>query len=386
MMRSLILFAWLLPTFLQAQALRDINYRYLYDPAEPFYMEANLVRDGANWQIHYRLTLRDTLNISITDLLVQWDVRPSMLDKQGRAVRQDSTARTITRQAITGKLSFPVEANAEILAVRVTHNALKQIKVYHWWLRPEYPTDGYVSSTHGPLLQPYIHNSLPLTLTNTYSPVVVSHYADDFPAATPVFAEAQARVSKGMRVDSTFTVQGPVSLSKPGLYLVQRDTNSAQGFAFRAMSDYPKFTRVENLADPLIYICTRQEFDRIKAAKGDKRAFDRVILSITGDTERAKKLMRSYFRRVELANLFFSSYKEGWKTDRGMIYMIFGPPQEVFRFADREVWNYSQDVKVSFDFARSATLFDPDNYVLVRRDKYKETWYEMIDLWRNARF
>ena len=42
--------------------------------------------------------------------------------------------------------------------------------------------------------------------------------------------------------------------------------------------------------------------------------------------------------------------------------------------------------KIRFDFARSGSLFDPDNYVLIRDKKYEDTWYEVIDLWRNARF
>jgi hypothetical protein len=111
------------------------------------------------------------------------------------------------------------------------------------------------------------------------------------------------------------------------------------------------------------------------------------VLSVTGDKERAKDLMKSYFRRVELANRYFTSYKEGWKTDRGMIYIIFGLPDEVYQFTDREVWNYkNSSYKISFDFVQSSTVFDPDNYVLIRQKKFQETWYEVIDLWRNARF
>ena len=176
-------------------------------------------------------------------------------------------------------------------------------------------------------------------------------------------------------------------LHETGLYLFQKDTISTEGFAFRVEEDYPRLAKIESLADPLIYVCTKQEFDRIKTAKGDKKAFDRVILGITGDTERAKNFMRNYFRKVELANEFFTSYKEGWKTDRGMIYIIFGLPDQVFRFTDREVWSYKNNTyKISFDFVKSSTLFDPENFVLVRDKKFQETWYEVIDLWRNARF
>lgn len=159
------------------------------------------------------------------------------------------------------------------------------------------------------------------------------------------------------------------------------------GLAFRVEDDYPQYTKLVNLSGPLIYISTRQESERLALAKGNKKAFDRIVLSIASDTERARILMRNYFRRVELANRYFTSYKEGWKTDRGMVYIIFGKPDEVFRFNDREIWSYDNDqFKISLTFTRSGSLFDPDNFVLIREKKYENTWYEVIDLWRNARF
>jgi hypothetical protein len=57
------------------------------------------------------------------------------------------------------------------------------------------------------------------------------------------------------------------------------------------------------------------------------------------------------------------------------------------RYSDREVWNYKNaSYKITFNFAKSPTIFGPDNFVLIRQKKYQDTWYEVIDLWRNARF
>jgi hypothetical protein len=70
-----------------------------------------------------------------------------------------------------------------------------------------------------------------------------------------------------------------------------------------------------------------------------------------------------------------------------MIYILFGLPDELYRFSDREVWTYkNQFLNATFNFVRSQTLFDPDNFVLIRDKKYQDTWYEKIDLWRNSRF
>jgi GWxTD domain-containing protein len=223
-------------------------------------------------------------------------------------------------------------------------------------------------------------------------PWIVSYYSDNFPAGAPAFSEGQGKVSKGMRADTVFTLfniseNQPLNFFGKGLFLFQKDTLATEGFAVRAENDYPRYSLIQNLSGPLVYICTKQEFDKLELAKGDKKAFDRTVLSITGDSERAKKLIRNYFRRVELANLYFTSYKEGWKTDRGMIYIVFGLPDEVFRFNDREVWTYkNESFHTTFDFTKSSSVFDPDNYVLIREKKYQTTWYEVIDLWRNARF
>lgn len=372
-----------------AQPLRDINYQYLYNPGLSFNLLMKPERSGENWSVWYQLQLRDT-TMDLSEFRIQWDVRNNLSDKEGQLVKVDSIAGDLSgKPGFSGKIDLAASTSAKILTAKVIHNPRKTAWIFYKVITPEYPTDGGVVVNGEPVLNTYIRNDVAASLKSNVPNNIVSYYEDDFPAAAPGFSEALGKVSKGMRVDSTFTVaEGQEIIFKNiGLYLVQRDTNATQGFAFRAESDYPKLAKLESLADPLIYICTPQEFERIKLAKGDKKAFDRVILSITKNAERAKDFMRAYFRRVELANHYFSSYKEGWKTDRGMIYIIFGLPNEVFKSTDREIWNYkNSSFKVTFEFVKSGTLFDPDNYVLVRNNKYRETWYEVVDLWRNARF
>ena len=60
------------------------------------------------------------------------------------------------------------------------------------------------------------------------------------------------------------------------------------------------------------------------------------------------ELMEEYYRRVEYVNANYSALKEGWKTDRGMVYICLGPPSEVERHPfdpgrkPYEVWHYFQ--------------------------------------------
>ncbi|MBL7859054.1 MAG: GWxTD domain-containing protein [Cyclobacteriaceae bacterium] len=367
-----------------SQALRDINYSYLYNPNQPFTFSMKPVRQADEWRVFYSLQVKDTTK----RYSIQWEMRNALSDKEGKPVTAAESLVAI-QGVYSGRVSIGMSSVVQILVAKVINLDAKQAWLFYGLLEPNYPANGYLIHQQTVVQTPYINLGKRVTVQMPSAPSIVSFYSEDFPTAAPAFSETQARVHQGIRSDSTFLVSEgeEVSFTFPGLYLVQKDTSAADGLAFRAQDDYPRLARLETLAGPLVYICTKQEYERIKAAQGDKKAFDRVILSVTGDAERAKTFMRSYFRRVELANQYFTSYKEGWKTDRGMIYIIFGLPEEVYKFADREVWTYKNAFyKVTFNFAKSSTLFDPDNFVLIRDKKYQNTWYEVIDLWRNARF
>lgn len=43
------------------------------------------------------------------------------------------------------------------------------------------------------------------------------------------------------------------------------------------------------------------------------------------------ELMVEYYQRVAFSNLHFSSLRDGWKTDMGMVYILYGPPSDVQR-------------------------------------------------------
>lgn len=71
--------------------------------------------------------------------------------------------------------------------------------------------------------------------------------------------------------------------------------------------------------------------------------------------------MEEYYRRVHYANETFSGQREGWETDMGQIYIIFGPPTEIDRHPfdiDRkpyEIWNY-------YDISRQFLFVDENGF------------------------
>lgn len=384
----LLFILFLLSSFgVHAQALRDINFNYLYSTESTFSLDIKPVRQNDQWNVLYIFQVTDT-TLDLSSYTIQWELRKSLIDKESTRIGGDSVKISRNGNLQTGSVVISTSPQVQVITAKVIDVLRKKAWYYYHLLEPNYPVDGYLESQGVPLTRDYVKTNTSAGL-NHNKPMIVSYYNDFFPAATPAFAESAGKVQKILRQDSTFTLApgNTFVMDRVGLYLFQADTTTSIGFAYRAEEDYPRLRKVESLADPLIYVCTKQEYERMKQAKGDKKAFDRIILSITGNSERAKIFMRSYFKRVDYANQLFTSYKEGWKTDRGMIYIVFGPPQQVFRFNEREVWSYkTNEYSINFDFVKSPSLFDPDNHVLIRNKKYTQTWYEVIDLWRNARF
>jgi len=106
---------------------------------------------------------------------------------------------------------------------------------------------------------------------------------------------------------------------------------------------------LDKAVDQLQYIAKRGEIKRIKKLRNDERltAFKEFWKERdpTPETE-GNEIMEEYYRRVEFSNQNFGTFMEGWKSDRGMVYIMLGPPNEVDRHPFEagskpyEVWTY----------------------------------------------
>ena len=136
---------------------------------------------------------------------------------------------------------------------------------------------------------------------------------------------------------------------------------------------------------PLRYLTTKKEFNELLLQKNKKIAVENFWIEIAGNQSRAKSLIRKYYNRVQEANRLFTSYLEGWKTDRGLIYIIFGPPNIVYRMSDYERWIYGEagnKLSLKFDFVKVNNPFTDNDYSLVKSPDYKEKWYHAVNYWR----
>ena len=226
--------------------------------------------------------------------------------------------------------------------------------------------------------------SVPIKSLVEQDSMTLYHYTYDFDPADPPFTERSGE-SRIMKIDQTTTISSGDYLTglNQGLYLAQLDTNSMQGMSFRVMkSPYPKMSKLDDLIESLIYFSSSKEYLGMVNAEDKKRAFDSFWLKIMRTRDKAKRMIRFYYERVERANKLFTTFKEGWKSDKGMVYIIKGPPDVVSRKDDEEVWLYTKDgdvPRMKFQFLKVENIFDPDHWVLIRDRSYSEDWFKSIE-------
>jgi len=150
--------------------------------------------------------------------------------------------------------------------------------------------------------------------------------------------------------------------------------------------DFPRLTTLGQLIEPLPYIARESEYSEFSSPGADRlRLFEKFWLGLGGNAENSRNLMKNYYTRAEEANLLFSNHKEGWKTDRGMIYIVFGPPSLTERQLSSETWSYSNGYRFVFERVRRLQGNEPfENYLLYRDPVYERAWTKEVDRWRRG--
>lgn len=211
--------------------------------------------------------------------------------------------------------------------------------------------------------------------------------SDFLPASPPMQAKANG-VNPQLKVDSFFVkaVNEQFTIQTEGLYFAQSDTNSNKGIGFLLVDKhFPKSKKINPLIESLIYISADDEISNIRNATEKKKALDDYWLKLGGTEEVARRMIRLYYARVEQANLRFTTYKEGWKTDMGMIFIIFGEPNRLETTPEGQQWIYhvgSRNQEIKFTFNKRPNQFSNLHFELVRGAKYEDIWYEKVGRWR----
>lgn len=219
---------------------------------------------------------------------------------------------------------------------------------------------------------------------------MVRYYRINYPLAPPPFAIVNPKPFE-FNADSLFTVQAgeTVKLRSEGIYHFQVDSSDYEGFTlFKFSENFPNVTNAKAMLEPLRYITTKQEYTDIENNKNLKAGVEDFWLDASETNDRGRELIQKYYSRVEQSNKLFTSYMQGWKTDRGLIYMIFGPPNVLYKSSEGETWVYGEEnniMSLNFSFSRLINPFCDNDYVMNRSTIYKSSWFRAVDSWRKGR-
>lgn len=254
------------------------------------------------------------------------------------------------------------------------------------------PSFGYYFANEVPFDQNYLTQGQSLLFKSSKGPSLFSFfYPSPFAVPFPPMETRLAEVPKEVALENRgdFLSNIPKTLNDEGYYFFQSDSTAKTGLLLRTVHDaFPKVKDWNEMVDMVTYISTKKEHETLLAAQDKKKALDAYWYNLTRNEEAAKGLIRNYFKMVEFANILFTDFKEGWKTDRGMVYIIMGPPQEVNFYEDREVWSYAgidDTSKIRFTFTRVKTILSPHFYTLNRSRAYQPIWFKNISQWRSGR-
>jgi len=296
-----------------------------------------------------------------------------------------------------------VYTNFKIPAAKLRSQAVLVLKIFSR-NDPDVVIYKDIQLTTGNLQKPYVlvrpENGLPLfrnfvrqheaflvAQAGVPAPGELIRYEAAFEAALPPMATAAKTVEPTLKKLNTVPfLDQPLALPETGLYGISVGGKAVGGLLVES-TNFPEVTSAKELIQPLIYITSSAERNKLYQATDPKAALDKFWLDISPNQNEARKLIRLYYERVVTANLLFTAHKTGWQTDRGMIYMIYGPADRVNRFNDREEWTYFMNedhMETRFIFIKKDNTFTQNYYELLRSPYLEDIWYSMVEQWRKG--
>ena len=145
-------------------------------------------------------------------------------------------------------------------------------------------------------------------------------------------------------------------------------SSSIKSFVSRWEGVPSTITDLDKAVDQLIYIANPDEIDYIEGSETRNEKTKRFVefwkKRDSNPADEYNAIFNEYFNRVAFANENFTSYSiEGWRSDRGMVLIILGLPDNIdrhpFEYYSKpyEVWQY-YDLNRSFIFIDNSGFGD----------------------------
>lgn len=350
--------------------LTRVNVAWQYDPLSRVKVRHRIIQESGLLTVFLQFQV-DTLRGWHCQFLRQADYH-TVQDRALDGVLVDTLRRTAN--GLMSRLRF-AKPKENLLVLKINNGGA--FYYYDIWLKngafsfPSiYPCDkvGY------PIMANYLTSrDVSWEGNNTY---YAMGYREAFSYADPPMDKMRP-LAPSIGIDTSFQFQNPVVLPNDYFYVVKKDSNDMVGVTVvKCLPYYPKFKQLSELVASMHYILNASEKKAMRGANNLRQSFDSFWLNTFKTKSRARNAIRNYFSWVEQANALFTDFKQGWKTDRGMLFIVYGVPDEVYRTLNSEEWYY--DDGSAFEFIIIATFFSPRTYTLRRRVEFKESWFDHI--------
>ena len=222
--------------------------------------------------------------------------------------------------------------------------------------------------------------------------ITVNCFFKEFGPALPPFSTKTIDELK-YKPDSVYTMnlstnQFMITMPMHGFLHITPNPNDIEGLTLYTYDEtFPGVSNSDEMINCTRYLMDRSEFDSCKKAFDKKAAIDNFWINIAGSKERARELLKRYYGRVKEANKYYTSYTQGWKSDRGMIFIVFGPPTNIYKNSKSETWVYGVETNpnsLRFIFNKTQNPFSDNDYILERSQFFKDPYSIAADYWRQG--
>ncbi len=245
-----------------------------------------------------------------------------------------------------------------------------------------------------PIFNPFsnLGDTLIVKQNSPHNEIFVNYYKQDFSPSVIPLSNADKIMSDTLSAPSeTFTLKvqnryARFTAKQQGLYIFSNDSDFQTATSmYVADRRFPKYMTPYKLIQPLKYLLSPNEYDMLTNSPNKKLELDKFWFSTTKNISKATQLLKIYYTRIKYANLFFTSYKAGWKTDRGMIYTLFGAPQTLNYDDIGQSWTYTlNNTTRVFRFKTSHRHNAKNDYQLVNKQKHLEIIGKAVENFRNG--
>lgn len=344
----------------------------------------SLFDQGDSLWVYAELDFKQSVEDSSLWIETSWIFRNQMIQDSTLLLLEDNERRSIM------KWGFTPRTVPGLFTLSLNWKARTWTFQEHFPISAFHPSGGVSLKYRSNSLSTWVHNHDSVLINTAGNKMVFTYfYNHEFDPARPPMTLTAGKGSSTLEID-TILVLTPgqnFALSEPGLYFFQTDSSSTLGAAlFVSGKHFPQPQDIKELTEPLIYITTKGEYQKISKDLTNKQALDKFWLSTVGSPEKARRAIKHFYHNIEVANILFTSYKEGWKTDRGMIYTVMGPPLSVVKEYKTETWSYRDKAnqEINFIFKKIRNIFSNNHYELLRDKSYDRQWFLAIDRWREG--